>query len=74
MKTRKTLNYEIEMFGHKYIAIVDRKNRKYGDTVRVILKDAYGYDLYKYISFNSAKTAAISAICAYEQGIPGFNF
>lgn len=74
MKTNKMLNYEIEMFGHKYVATVDRKNRKYGESVRVILKDANGYVLYKYISFNSAKTAAICAICAYEQGIRGFDF
>lgn len=71
---RKMMTYKIEMFGEKYIADVERKNRKYGESVRVILNDENGNELYRHISFLSAKDAAISAICAYKSGLRGFRF
>ena len=67
-------NYEIEMFGIKFNAKVERKNRKHGESVRIILADQYGFEMYKWISFHSAKEAAISAICAWKSNIPGFEF
>lgn len=71
---RKMMTYKIEMFGEKYIADVERKNRKYGESVRVILNDEFRNELYRYISFSSAKDAAIGAICAYKSGLRGFRF
>lgn len=67
------LTYKIEMFGVKYVATVTRKSPKY-DSVRVILNDEFGNELYRWISFHSAKNAAISAICAYANNIRGFRF
>lgn len=62
------------MFGKTFNATVERKNRKYGESVGVILADECGNEIYRFISFHSAKNAAISAICAYESGIPGYKF
>lgn len=66
--------YKIEKFGVKFNAKVERKNRKYGESVRVILIDEYGFEMYKWISYSSAKDAAISAICAWYGNVPGFEF
>ena len=72
-KMASLLIYRIEMSGAKYVATVTRKNRKYGESVRVILNDEFGNELYRYISFCSAKDAAIGAICAYKCGERGFR-
>ena len=70
----KLLRYELEMFGIRFNVKVERKQRKYGESVRVWVNDEYGNEMYKWISFHSAKEAAISAICAWKSNIPGFNF
>ena len=74
MDTKKMLRYEIKLFDINFIAYVQRKNRKYGESVCVILKDEYENELYKWISYLNAKDAALSAIASWYYNIPGSNF